>query len=1707
MARTIPGSGAVIEPIFNDIFGVKAVKVLEGGSGYESADPPRLTVTGCGTPVEEALLYPIIDDVSGKIVHVRVLNSGRGYDPLRLSIIPEQDTPNVVTSFDIRRIWQSNPNSQTVGSFATDTDRFTITSDNHPKPADYLNERNPGGGPLEDQTFNQTFIYRGGKDVPHFGDRPTERNKPLAIMSNGVLLHTPDWAVADDTPVGFNVDTVRYDYIKNSDVFDGIIDNNQYYYSSNKLINHFKERNGVFENGLLRQFTWRIKSEFDNVLIVVNNIVEQLGEIELGRIVEKVGGTFARGEIAKIVEDEDGNPSRIYLRLVQGTFANGDNLLGSTGFTMTVAEDPITFPNGIFYIDFGPDAEEFGNFIPGQFYLSPQNVRVQRNYQIIWDQSDSTNQPSDVHTNGHPMQFSTTPDGPLNQTPGTLYYNSTGASAAPSADYENEFRPTFIMNGDETNRIYYFCRYHRHMSGYVGDEGYMVLDPAVENEPLPNNYYISDYYLDGSTIDYSRHVTGHSRILGLSFDGYPIYGPFGYDDSGNAIRMTSSYRFKVGDEVDGARPRITTTGTVNYTVTSVNNEFLIDGSVPSFLNLDRGKTYIFNLDDSSNLNLPLLLSTTEDGWHSTGLSSDIGVESFVYSDAVEYVIDGVVTTYSSYIANFNSAITREVRFTPRANSPRLLYVFGYPIASVGFRCVQDGYLIGDLVQDYIYDPNVGAGVLDAEYNNGPIINVVGDGSDFFKREVTTNGVRIMGAGTVGGQTAVPDAWLEKVARMVELFTDPNGAGINETFQRELIKTLSGDTGTYHAGLPTIQRVARGSGAEYTPNFLTDQGIIDWNLTDLFDSTVQNDMVWYLNSSGVGYGDGDIDAQEVIEHVFHTLHMHGLPADTIKLYEFLTPDWQSGPLYAAMEEAYDAGKWDPSGYEPSPGAFKTNAEAFEVAAKEYLYLLNFCMFEYTSLWEGGSLAPEWTDDMRTQAGIQANNPLGYAFHNTYIAPVISKPSLTTIRSIFQDGNTPQQDNPALAGASGYVVDVVAASAGSLDRHNGKFAVTPEYPNGTYAYFMTTDSNDNPVYPYVIGPEFYGTPQHPGSTVPALQDTFPSGAAGEVVLNPNGSVGYVKMTRNGDGYFGPAQAKILGGGGTGALGSPVVQTVTSLSLLQEGRSFATPPTLIFEGGGGGGARGRATINTAGKVTSIQVNDPGEFYQEPPYILITGGGGIGAKAVATVDQGVVTSITVTDPGNDYVNPPNIIFTKLVNLKRKVRTRQAFNSTPNYITGLLKDIGASDTEIYVDSTDAFPGSGSLIIGNETVSYTSKSRERFQNVTRGRNFRYDQRVILDTSQNDGDGNSTYQYNVGDRVIRRIESQNNKIAKVYDWDPSARALLVTFEVDELAFIDGGIPSTEDAIVQFDAGVAASAPSGFNPHVLIEVLGQNIVTLTEPIGLLTDRVFEDDDELDGAGDGIPDLVNTGTDFENQISLDGGIYNSLYGIEETVGGQNTTLFQVGEQIKDASLPFRYATILEAGGLSEGVPHEADMQIYIDPNDNNGQNYFPEEVVTGEISGVRATVTSWNNTQGILTVRDVVPFNTGNLSVGINGVLYKFSDTGTIIDFIVQNPGNDYSATPSITVENAGDIQSTATAVMTTAGDQIASVTVNNGGYGYSQYVDGTYNTRPTITVDNDPGDSTGNGAIIQAILGGEVLIGNNGARYRIKRVEFSTQLRSQ
>ena len=49
------------------------------------------------------------------------------------------------------------------------------------------------------------------------------------------------------------------------------------------------------------------------------------------------------------------------------------------------------------------------------------------------------------------------------------------------------------------------------------------------------------------------------------------------------------------------------------------------------------------------------------------------------------------------------------------------------------------------------------------------------------------------------------------------------------------------------------------------------------------------------------------------------------------------------------------------------------------------------------------------------------------------------------------------------------------SGHLDEFNGRFAVTPEYPEGTYAYYATVDADHNGQYPY-----FYpGLPRRGGN----------------------------------------------------------------------------------------------------------------------------------------------------------------------------------------------------------------------------------------------------------------------------------------------------------------------------------------------------------------------------------------------------------------------------------------------------------------------------------------------------------------------------------------------------------------------------------------------------------------------------------------------------
>jgi hypothetical protein len=295
------------------------------------------------------------------------------------------------------------------------------------------------------------------------------------------------------------------------------------------------------------------------------------------------------------------------------------------------------------------------------------------------------------------------------------------------------------------------------------------------------------------------------------------------------------------------------------------------------------------------------------------------------------------------------------------------------------------------------------------YSSGDIIPI--EPLVFYDRELTINGIKLLAAGSIGGQEAVPDSWVYKTAQVFKLLMDRDAEGIDSDAQINMIKTLKGEIG-WHQGYPAGQRIARGGGNEYSPNFLDDNRNQSYPGLEAFeDALALDDMVWYKNIDSQGTGDDDIN--EIIEHTLHTIHRFGVRGGVEGSTEALSieaeeEDITDTDIFLAMKEAYTNGVFDIEGY----GGDINNRDAWPVMLKEYQYLLTFGMWEFSEFWDGGSLSPEWNDNARTPSGIQANNPLGYELYNTYFKPVISIPSKEILREIFKDDDQ---------GESGYIVD--------------------------------------------------------------------------------------------------------------------------------------------------------------------------------------------------------------------------------------------------------------------------------------------------------------------------------------------------------------------------------------------------------------------------------------------------------------------------------------------------------------------------------------------------------------------------------------------------------------------------------------------------------------------------------------------------------------
>ncbi|HSY74975.1 MAG TPA: YHYH protein, partial [Dongiaceae bacterium] len=227
---------------------------------------------------------------------------------------------------------------------------------------------------------------------------------------------------------------------------------------------------------------------------------------------------------------------------------------------------------------------------------------------------------------------------------------------------------------------------------------------------------------------------------------------------------------------------------------------------------------------------------------------------------------------------------------------------------------------------------------------------------------------------------------------------------------------------------------------------------------------------------------------------------------------------------------------------------------------------------------------------------------------------------------------------------------------LDEYNGRYCVTPEFPGGTYAYFVSVSSNGAPVFPYNIGRGFYGSPT--GGTVTGISETVVTNFLGNTNLTStlnsptvkNGTVTLSWSAIEGGSYQVEATTNlttwtVLGGG---VSPNQIIGGYTNLTPLDKrfyrvGRtsaaSFDSAGTTTFSTSsvapGGSASRG-TTVTVTITLPSSPPNPPANA----PITSVVLGGGITSTSNTDSTQGTVIS-TFTIPSNATTGAQNIVVT----------------------------------------------------------------------------------------------------------------------------------------------------------------------------------------------------------------------------------------------------------------------------------------------------------------------------------------------------------------------------------------------------------------------------------------------------------------------------------
>ena len=129
--------------------------------------------------------------------------------------------------------------------------------------------------------------------------------------------------------------------------------------------------------------------------------------------------------------------------------------------------------------------------------------------------------------------------------------------------------------------------------------------------------------------------------------------------------------------------------------------------------------------------------------------------------------------------------------------------------------------------------------------------------------------------------------------------------------------------------------------------------------------------------------------------------------------------------------------------------------------------------------------------------------GHPIYGPYGYSTRSGGSVQIMESGYVEDSTKANRPPLSVWPSGFFVEDFTyknkTGEGTLDENNGRYCVTPDFPNGTYAYFATIASDDadtqspytgfrRPKFPYLVGHNFHAKPNEFNFKKVANQDDF-------------------------------------------------------------------------------------------------------------------------------------------------------------------------------------------------------------------------------------------------------------------------------------------------------------------------------------------------------------------------------------------------------------------------------------------------------------------------------------------------------------------------------------------------------------------------------------------------------------------------------------------